>query len=126
MKYTFRENGKATTIEIDDKWLIETRKAQNLSTKQAVALYIQENAKEVGLPSETKLSAAPKKPAAKKTRARKEDPEKRELIEGLNAYLSSLGQTDSVEVMNAEREIMFSVGDNTYTLTVARKRKPKA
>ena len=47
------------------------------------------------------------------------------LIKSLSAFLESLGMCENVEVTNIERMIAFSIGDDKYEVTLAKKRKPK-
>lgn len=64
------------------------------------------------------IGHAPKK--ERKPRERKPNEEKRDLI----AKLAEL--FPNCEIVNAEREISFTVGENAYSLTLTCHRKPKA
>lgn len=78
----------------------------------------------------TEATAAPK--AKRKAPARKVDVDKKTIVTSLYEYLAS-GQIDDalgravegIVVENEQRLITFMVGDDTYSLTLARKRKTK-
>jgi hypothetical protein len=51
------------------------------------------------------------------------NPEKRDLIAALMAHLAENPKVENLLVSKAEREISFSVGENTYALTLTCHRK---
>ena len=57
-------------------------------------------------------------------RKRKENLPKQEIISKLFDCLNEF--TENVVITNKEREISFTLGDNTFTVTLTQKRKPKA
>jgi len=57
-------------------------------------------------------------------RERKANLPKQEIIGKLFECLN--GFTENANVTNKEREIAFTLGDNTFTVTLTQKRKPKA
>lgn len=70
-----------------------------------------------------------KKPTVYKwtTRKRKENPEKRKIINNLFDFLDKISNLycENVQITNAERQISFKIGENDYELTLVCKRKPK-
>lgn len=60
------------------------------------------------------------KSSGKRSRTKKENPTKREII---NLVYAALGQYDNVNIENPERIIAFSVGDDNFTITLTQKRK---
>lgn len=57
-------------------------------------------------------------------RKRKENLPKQEIISNLFNCLNEF--TENAVITNKEREISFTLGDNTFTVTLTQKRKPKA
>lgn len=77
-----------------------------------------------------------KKPTAYKfeNRKRKENPEKRSIISAIARAMHNFHHNDEgdpsefverVEIVNAERQIDFYIGDNHYSLTLTCHRQPK-
>lgn len=61
------------------------------------------------------------------TKKRKENPTKANIIALLATFLLENGEisAENVDITNKERQIAFSVGDNSFELTLVQKRKPK-
>lgn len=61
------------------------------------------------------------------TKKRKENPTKANIIALLATFLMKNAEisAENVEITNKERQIAFSVGDNSFELTLVQKRKPK-
>jgi hypothetical protein len=61
-------------------------------------------------------------------RNRKENPTKGGIIAELAKFLMEQSENacENVEITNKERQIAFSVGENSYELTLVQKRKPKS
>ena len=57
------------------------------------------------------------------TKNKKKDDEKEDFIAKLAEYLPNL--TENVQIVNANREISFKIGENEYSLTLTKHRKPK-
>ena len=51
----------------------------------------------------------------------KKDAEKAEIISELAQFLTE--KVENLEILNAERQISFKIGDNSYELTLIKKRK---
>lgn len=60
-------------------------------------------------------------------RKRKENPTKAGIIEELAKFLQEHSENacENVNVTNKERQIAFTIGENSYELTLVQKRKPK-
>lgn len=76
-----------------------------------------------------KYRQADRKPTAYKftQRERKPNATKGGLIAELHEFLSENSQfsTENVEIVNKERQIRFTIGEDTFELTLVQKRKPK-
>lgn len=60
-------------------------------------------------------------------RQRKENPTKADIIKAISEFLPQMDVVlcENVAITNKERQIAFSVGDNSFELTLVQKRKPK-
>ena len=78
-----------------------------------------------------KMSATGERKTTKKTpttykfdtKNKKKDDEKEDFIAKLAEYLPNLAE--NVQIVNANREISFKIGENEYSLTLTKHRKPK-
>lgn len=61
----------------------------------------------------------------KQTRERKKNETKSFLIENLFCFLSTLDGVENNKVVNPERQISFSIGEENFELNLVQKRKPK-
>ena len=63
----------------------------------------------------------------KKSKTRKENPTKASIIAELAEFLQKTSENacENVEITNKERQIAFTIGENSYELTLVQKRKPK-
>ena len=59
------------------------------------------------------------------TRERKVNEPKKAFIEDLVEWLNNSETYENVEVLNAERQVKFTIGEDTFELTLVQKRKPK-
>ena len=62
----------------------------------------------------------PKQPKEKKV-----NEPKKAFIEDLVAWLGESEDYGNIEVVNAERQVKFTIGEDTFELTLVQKRKPK-
>jgi hypothetical protein len=62
-----------------------------------------------------------KKPMTIKNKEKKEDKQKQELLQML---INGIGE--EVKIINNERQFQFSIGDDTFEVTLTKKRKKKA
>lgn len=58
-----------------------------------------------------------------KSKNRKKDVEKGEFVAQIAEFVKNLAE--NVEIVNAEREISFEIGENSYSLTLTKHRKKK-
>ena len=122
MKYTFADkDGKQRTVNIPDD-------DNGLSNKEAIDMWLVDEGY-LSDPTVEELNAKAKANgvgggAAKRTVRRKEDPIKREIIASLFDYIqNNFKGFDNVIVRNPERIISFTLGDDTYEITLSKKRK---
>ena len=147
MKYTFTaDNGKEKTVSIPDDYIRTNKKNLGLTTKEAIELWLFdndyiENAEADALTQKAKGANVRVGGAAsagkRKTPVRKPDYTKRTLIseiknslEGLVLDVEGAGsgsiEVSNISIPNLERVVRFELGDDTYELTLSKKRKPKA
>lgn len=134
-KYTFTYNGKDKTISIPDEVLTQGRK-EKLTTQETIDRYLSDEgyiidetvAELTAKAKANKVNTAGHVQGEKKRKppTRKPDQTKRDLISKLNAFLADLNEiTAGPQVINIERMIAFSIGEDDYELTLSKKRKPK-
>lgn len=138
MKHTFvTAEGKERTINISDEVLLQGRK-EGLSVAETIDRYLSDEgyvvdptvaeltakAKANGVNNAGRVQGDPKK---RKAPTRKPDETKRALIRLLDEVLQDAADlhVKNVQVTNIERMIAFSIGDDQYEVTLAKKRKPK-
>ena len=58
---------------------------------------------------------------------KKENPVKQKIIAEIERFLNENSEicAENVQIINAERQIAFKIGENDYELTLVQKRKPK-
>lgn len=128
MKYTFADkDGKQQTVNIPDDDIKRAKSAYGLSNKEAIDMWLVDEGYLENLVVE-ELNAKAKANgisagAKKRTVRRKEDPIKRALIASLFDYILMYDGVDSAAVRNPERIISFTLGDDTYEITLSKKRK---
>lgn len=113
----------------------------NVSSKEADEILAYDKLVDQGKPTPYDLSKeeekklrkyrqADRKPTAYKfsQRERKPNATKGGLIAELFEFLSNSSSfaTENVEITNKERQVRFSIGEDTFELTLVQKRKPKA
>lgn len=143
MKYTFTaDNGKEKTVSIPDDYIRTNKKNLGLTTKEAIELWLFDNDYIENAEADALTQAAKGVPkvggtSRRKAPTRKPDYTKRTLIseiknslEGLvlNAEGAGSGSVEvsNISIPNIERVVRFQLGDDTYELTLSKKRKPKA
>ena len=133
MKCTFvNKNNQEQTIDIPQEFIERTRRSLGCDVREACQIYLSDE----GYIENDFVEFYTKKANGGKRKGpqRKEDPIKRALIKYLNNTLKEAGivlqsgELDIYEVIttNPERIIQFKIDDDTYELTLSRKRKPKA
>lgn len=128
MKYTFADkDGKQRTVNIPDDDIKRAKSAYGLSNKEAIDMWlVDEGYLENPVVEELNAKAKANGVSAgtkKRTVRRKEDPIKRALIASLFDYIQEYAGVESATVRNPERIISFSLGDDTYEITLSKKRK---
>lgn len=128
MLYTL-ENGKV--INIPESFLKNAMQKLEISQKEAIQLYLEdngysENAEAEALTEKAKgvkvlPGAKSKSPRKTATREKKPDVEKEQLIELLAEALTAKGYP--VEILNKSKLITFVIGENVYKLDLIRQRK---
>lgn len=128
MKYTFTDkDGKQRTVNIPDEDIRRSKSALGLSNKEAIDMWLVDEGY-LSDPVVEELNAKAKVNGVgagikKRTTRRKEDPVKRALIASLFDYIQEYAGIANAAVRNPERIISFSLGDDTYEITLSKKRK---
>lgn len=128
MKYTFADkDGKQRTVNIPDDDIKRAKSAYGLSNKEAIDMWLVDEGY-LSDPVVEELNAKAKANGVKggskkRTVRRKEDPIKRQLIATLFDSLKIWDGIYNAEIRNPERIISFSLGDDTYEITLSKKRK---
>ena len=128
MKYTFADkDGKQRTVNIPDDDIKRAKSAYGLSNKEAIDMWLVDEGY-LSDPVVEELNAKAKANGVgagtkKRTVRRKEDPIKRQLIATLFDSLKIWDGIYNAEIRNPERIISFSLGNDTYEITLSKKRK---
>ena len=128
MKYTFADkDGKQRTVNIPDDDIKRAKSAYGLSNKEAIDMWLVDEGY-LSDPVVEELNAKAKANGVKgrskkRTVRRKEDPVKRQLIATLFDSLKIWDGIYNAEIRNPERIISFSLGHDTYEITLSKKRK---
>lgn len=144
MKYTFTaDNGKEKTVSIPDDYIRTNKKNLGLTTKEAIDLWLFDNdyIENAEADALTQAALASKGTNARvggkslrKAPVRKPDYTKRTLISEIKNSLEGLAldagsgsiEVSNISIPNIERVVRFELGDDTYELTLSKKRKPKS
>lgn len=128
MKYTFADkDGKQRTVNIPDDDIKRAKSAYGLSNKEAIDMWLVDEGY-LSDPVVEELNAKAKANGVKggskkRTVRRKEDPVKRALIASLFDCIQEYAGVENAAVRNPERIISFTLGDDTYEITLSKKRK---
>lgn len=122
-------------INIPDAEIKNFMDCLDISKEEAVEMWLtdngyEENEEQLELDAKASKARVNKNVIGDKERKprpqRKEDSEKRELINYLAAHMCLDPQMfENVNVANAEREITFTLGENEYSITLTRHRAKK-
>ena len=128
MKYTFADkDGKQRTVNIPDDDIKRAKSAYGLSNKEAIDMWlVDEGYLENPVVEELNAKAKANGVGAgtkKRTVRRKEDPVKRALIASLFDCIQEYAGVECATVRNPERIISFTLGNDTYEITLSKKRK---
>ena len=128
MKYTFADkDGKQRTVNIPDDDIKRAKSAYGLSNKEAIDMWLVDEGYLTD-PTVEELTAkakvnGPRAETKKRTVRRKEDPVKRALIASLFDFITLYDGVEVSQIVNPERIISFTIGDDTYEITLSKKRK---
>ena len=134
MKYTFTKvDGNEKTVNIPDEWLSRTKNALHISSKEAINMWLCDhdlitNEEQEALNARAASAGRVLDNAQTKERkkpARKPDQTKRDLIKYIYDFLCDNDIAENIQIVNIERIISFNIGEDTYDLTLSKKRKPK-
>lgn len=128
MKYTFADkDGKQRTVNIPDDDIKRAKSAYGLSNKEAIDMWLVDEGYLID-PTVEELTAkakvnGPRAETKKRTVRRKEDPVKRALIASLFDFITLYDGVEVSQIVNPERIVSFTIGDDTYEITLSKKRK---
>lgn len=128
MKYTFADkDGKQQTVNIPDDDIKRSKSTYGLSNKEAIDMWLVDEGY-LENPVVEELNAKAKANgvnagAKKRTVRRKEDPVKRALIASLFDFITLYDGVEVSQIVNPERIVSFTIGDDTYEITLSKKRK---
>lgn len=129
-----RVNVEGKNITVPDSYIEKQRKALGLSLPEIVEMFLSDEGVRVDpLVAEMTAKAKSSGVGAKATGERKErkapvrkpDEVKRALMSALFDYIASQDGVEGAELVNVERQIAFAFGNDTFELTLTKKRKPK-
>lgn len=128
MKYTFTNmSGQEQTIDIPQEYIKQQVSSLHISTLEACKLFLYD---EGYIPCEEADTISRK---TKNTKPRKIDPIKSALVNTFYTFLNDKEHwynntnqhIDNVNIATIGRQITFTIDDDTYELTLSKKRKPK-
>lgn len=128
MKYTFTNmSGQEQTIDIPQEYIKQQVSSLHISTLEACKLFLYD---EGYMPCEEADTISRK---TKNTKPRKIDPIKSALVNTFYTFLNDKEHwynntnqhIDNVNIATIGRQITFTIDDDTYELTLSKKRKPK-
>lgn len=134
------------TTRLDEAQILRIRQGLKCSREEAVEIFLSDKAIDRGERMPFDLDPETEKMAKKfanvqerkkktptvynfdtSTKKRKENPTKSGIIAEIAKFLqeNSENACENVIITNAERQISFTIGENTYEFTLVQKRKPK-
>lgn len=134
------------TTRLDEAQILRIRQGLKCSREEAIEIFLADKAIDRGERMPFDLDPETEKMAKKfanvqerkkkaptvynfdtSTKKRKENPTKSGIIAEIAKFLqeNSENACENVIITNAERQISFSCGENTYEFTLVQKRKPK-
>lgn len=124
MKYTLPKSYSNAGLQVNiPEATLKQYRSELGSTKAAVDKWLYEN----GYMAKVEYEAVTEAQQAKKPAKRefKVDQEKSELIAWLAGRIDNYTAVTDLEIINPNRLISFSLGNNKYELTLVRKKQPK-
>lgn len=140
IKYTYIDDkGENQTVSIPQSYISAQKRSLSCSHSEACHMYLFDNdlisdetvQELTNKAKSNKVNSAGSGTVKRKPVSRKEDPIKSALIAYFNKSLSNLNEINStnnitdIEVINKERIIKFKVNNDTYEITLSKKRPPK-
>ena len=134
------------TTKLDESQILRIRQGLKCSREEAIEIFLADKAIDRGERMPFDLDPETEKMAKKfanvqerkkktptvynfdtSTKKRKENPTKSGIIAEIAKFLqeNSENACENVIITNAERQISFTIGENTYEFTLVQKRKPK-
>lgn len=131
---------------IDQNQILRIRQGLRCSEEEAIEIYLTDKAIDRGERMEFDLPPELEKEAKKmanvterkrktptvynfdtSNKKRKENPTKSGIISEIAKFLQEQSENavEAVNITNPERQIAFTIGENSYELTLVQKRKPK-
>ena len=124
MKYTLPKSYSNAGLQVNiPEATLKQYRSELGSTKAAVDKWLYENGSMAKVEYEAVTEAQQAKKPAK--REFKVDQEKSELIAWLAGRVDNYTAVKDLEIVNPNRLISFSLGNNKYELTLVRKKQPK-
>lgn len=125
--------------KVPDGEVLHLKQTMKISASEAARIYLEDEGKIIN-PEQEELCKKAKdsgimrtihdasaktatSPKTQRERTRKENPTKEKIISELAAFLPQLAE--NVTIVNPSKMISFTVGDNTFTLDLVQKKKPK-
>lgn len=130
MKYTFTNmSGQEQTVDIPHTYIKQQCSALKISVLEACKLYLCDE----GYLTDPTAESLTQKANPSRKRTKKIDPTKSALINHFYALLNDKEywhndtnqHIDNVVITTIGRQITFTIDDDTYELTLSKKRKPK-
>ena len=129
MKYQFADkDGKQRTVNIPEEDIKRSKSAFGLSNKEAIDMWLVDEGYLTDpvveeLNAKAKANGVGAGAKKKRTVRRKEDPVKRALIASLFDFITLYDGVEVSQIVNPERIVSFTIGDDTYEITLSKKRK---
>ena len=133
----YKHNG--IEYRVPDGEILHLKQTMKISANEAALIYLEDEGKIIN-PEQEELCKKAKdsgimrtihdasaktatSPKTQRERTRKENPTKEKIISELTAFLPQLAE--NVTVVNPSKMISFTIGNNTFTLDLVQKKKPK-
>ena len=125
--------------KVPDGEILHLKQTMKISANEAALIYLEDEGKIIN-PEQEKLCKKAKdsgimrtihdasaktatSPKTQRERTRKENPTKEKIISELAEFLPQVAE--NITIVNPSKMISFTIGDNTFTLDLVQKKKPK-
>ena len=125
--------------KVPDGEVLHLKQTMKISANEAALIYLEDEGKIINPEQEALCKKAKDSgimrtihdasaktantPKTQRERTRKENPTKEKIISELATFLPQLAE--NVTIVNPSKMISFTIGDNTFTLDLVQKKKPK-